>query len=202
MSSNPRTLMHCGRILHSWIALAIVAGAGAYFGSLLLADTERFDAERGDRFEYPYDHYLQLLVVRGDGSVQRIAYSSLAKYRARDPLTSLRIPARAENIYLNTPRQDAQLDYTVADDDGLLIETRYNDGEWIITSRYRVDGERVSPLYCRSWNHLLIAEALLYIGLPLAMVFSLLGWGLQKHEERVLLARGERPYLQHRYRLT
>jgi hypothetical protein len=195
--------MHCGRILHSWVVLVIVASAGAYFGSYLLADGERFDVARGDRFEYPHNHYMQLLVVRDDGVVQRLAYSSLAKLRARQAQVSLQIPAAAEIVDLNTPRENARLDYTVThDSDGLVVETWYEDGEWFITSRYRVDGESVTPLYCYSWNHLLIAEALLYVGLPLALAFWLLGRLLQKHEERVLLARGERPYLQHRYRLT
>lgn len=204
MSSNHRTLMHCGRILHCWVVLAIAASAGAYFGSYLLAYAERFDVERGDRFEYPYDHYLQILVVREDGVVQRLAYSSLAKLRARQPRASLQIPAAAERIDLNTPRPNAGLEYTATlhDGDALVVETQYDDGEWTITSRYRVDGESVTPLYCYSWNHLLIAEALLYIGLPLALAFWLLGLGLRKHKERVLLAQGERPYLQHRYRLT
>ncbi|MDH3712948.1 MAG: hypothetical protein OET44_03760 [Gammaproteobacteria bacterium] len=204
MSSNPRALMHFGRILSSWIVLAIAATGGAYFGSHLLADIDSFDAGRGDRFIYPHDHYLQLLVATGSGNLQRVAYSELGKIRSRHPRASLRIADSSLAVELNTPRPEAHLDYRVVsqDADALLIETRYSDSEFKITSRYRVDGERVTPLYCHVWNPWLIAQALLYMGLPLALAIWLLGRLLQKHEERVLLARGERPYMQHRYRLT
>jgi len=203
MSSNPRTLMYCGRILHSWIALSIVASISAYFGSYVLAEIDSFDAARGERFEYPHDHYLQLLVTTGNGNLQRLAFSDLAKFRRKHAHASLQIAGTALDVDLNTPRSNAHLDYSVAaqDDGALVVETRYSDSEWSITSRYRVEGERVTPLYCYSWNHWVIAQALLYMGLPLALAIWLLGHLLQKHEERVLLARGERPYLQHRYRL-
>jgi len=195
--------MLCGRVLSSWIVLALTAAAGGYFGSHLLARIDSFDADRGDHFTYPHDHYLQLVVASG-GGLERVAYSELEKYRDKRPQASLQITNAALDIDLNTPRKDARLDYRVAtlNDGALLVETGYRDSEWTITSRYRVAGEQVTPLYCHSWNPWLIAQAMLYIGLPLALLIWLLGRLLQKHEERVLLARGERPYLQHRYRLT
>ena len=206
MRSKPRTLMHCGRILHSWLVLAIVASVTAYGGSFLLSDLLRFDADRGDRFEYPSEHYLQVLVATPDGELRRVSLDELAQFKTANPHSSLSLwlPASAATIELRTPRANARLDYDAVKvaPDVLRVETRYSDSEWSIISRYLVEDERITPIYCRSWSAWLIAQAFLYIGLPLALLVWLLGYLLQKHEERVLQARGERPYMQHRYRLT
>lgn len=204
MSANPRTLMHLGRILHSWAVLAVVASAATYGGSHLIANLDRFDAAHGERIGHPHDHYLHVLLDTGDGEVRVVAYSELGKLHARYPRASLQLGNDLSTVKLTTPRKEARLDYQIAllDDDALLVETRYSDTEWTIGSRYRVDGERITPLYCRYWNTWRVVQSLLYVALPATLLVWLLGWLLQKHEERVLLARGERPYLQHRYRLT
>ncbi len=204
MSANPRTLLQVSRILHSWVMVVIVAVAAAYAGSHLLAELDRFDIDRGDRMGRPHDHYLYVLVDTGDGHVRVIAYSELAALRTRYPEASVQLGADLTAVTLNTPRKEARLDYQIAlqDDSALLVETRYSDSEWTIAGRYRVDGEQITPLYCRYWNSWRVAEALLYFSLPAALLVWLLGRLLRKHEESVLLARGERPYLQHRYRLS
>jgi len=202
MLSNPRTLLRIGRVLSSWLLFGLVCGAGAFAGSHLQASAGAFDAAAGGRFDYPYDHYLQILLGTPDGRLHRVEFAERAAFAARHHAQPAPLQAGLP-VQLHTPRRSASLSYTVHGATGAqLVETRYADEEWTIVSRYRVDGATVTPLYCRAWSTWLVVTGLLYFGLPLAVCVWLCGRFLRRREERVLLARGERPYLQHRYRLS
>lgn len=203
MAVTPRVLLHVGRALSSWIMFALVCAGAAYLGSHLQASWQRFDATSGERFTYPYNHYLQLLLT-ADGAAHAVAPSELGQFTRRYPAHALIVDGAPRTVDLATSRKAAALDFRVLGEQAgqPVLETRYEDAEWSIVSRYRVDGTAVTPLYVRAWNVWMVATGLLYYGLPAALLVWLGGRLLRRHEERVLLDRGERPYSQHRYRLS
>ncbi len=194
--STDRKLLKLGQRLSSWITFTLVCACTAYAGSHLQANWQAFDATRDGYFGQPHEHLLQVLVSTPDGALTRVAYSDLPAFTAAHPGYSLTVPGNRLPVVLATPRHGAQLSYRVLSqrDGRQLVETRYQDHETNVVGAYVVDGNALTPLYVRSWELLLVGTSLLFFGLPLAIALSVAGRALRRHEERVILARGEQPY--------
>jgi hypothetical protein len=115
-----------------------------------------------------------VLVATGDGQVHAVAFNELNDFRTLYPASTYPVAADLGEEQLRIPPHRVTFESSEGDL-GSVVETHYRDDEWSIVSRYRVEGDSITPLYCRAWNRWLLITASLFFGLPLVPCVWLLG---------------------------
>jgi hypothetical protein len=133
-----------------------------------------FNAASGDVFDYPHDYHLQVLVAIGDGQPYTVTFNELDDFRAQHPGSTYLYTVEPGKAQFRIPPDQAKFESRKGEP-GIVVETYYRDDEWSIVGRYRVEGDSITPLYCRAWNRWLLITASLFFGLPLVPCVWLLG---------------------------
>jgi hypothetical protein len=163
-------------------------------GGMVLGQSALDSAEGGTNIARgrPLDTRMSVIAVipsaghPGDRRVVQIALESLERFKQDNPNYSFVPPLGEGKLQDHSSYALTAYTVTAAGPGKVMVETRFHHDEHNVQAKYEATDREVKPLYTKSSHDMVNFMAGMFVGIPLAAMFALIGYAFKWRLRRLM----------------